>query len=128
MRFLLDAHVSGPEVGSRLQAAGHDVSALDQEPALEGLDDEDVLALAAEDDRVLVSHDIHDFPAILRQWSAERRLHQGVILVYGIGHNEFDLVVSGIERLLALYPEPDSWTDLAAVLDRAFAASRASRS
>jgi nucleoside-diphosphate-sugar epimerase len=121
LRFLLDAHVSGPEVASRLRAAGHDVRALDQEPSLEGLGDEDVLALACEDERILVSHDIRDFPNILRDWIAAQRSHPGAILVYGIDHSEFDLVVGGIERLLALYPESGSWTDLAAVLDRAFA-------
>ncbi len=124
MRFLLDAHVSGPEVGSRLRAAGHDVRALDQEPALEGLDDEDILALASEDQRILITHDISDFPGILRDCAAEQRSHAGVLLVYGIDHREFDLIVHGIERWLDLYPQPDAWLDLAAVLDRTFAASR----
>ena len=121
MRFLLDAHVSGPKVGNRLKAAGHDVRALDQEPALEGLDDEDVLALACADKRILVTNDISDFPNILREWAAAQRSHPGVILVYGIDHREFDLVVHGIEHWLDLHPEPGAWTDLAAVLDRAFA-------
>jgi hypothetical protein len=44
-----------------------------------------------------------------------------VILVYGIEHRQFDLVVRGIQRWLKLYPEPASWIDLAAVLDRNFA-------
>ena len=121
MRLLLDAHVSGHKVGNRLQAAGHDVRALDQEPALEGLDDEDVLALACEDKRILVTNDIGDFPSILREWAAAQRSHAGVILVYGIDHREFDLVVRGIQRWLELYSEPARWIDLAAVLDRGFA-------
>lgn len=121
MRFLLDAHVSGPKVGNRLQAAGHDVRSLDQEPALEGLDDEDLLALAHGEERILLTNDIGDFPSILREWAAAQRSHAGVILVYGIDHREFDLVVRGIGRWLELYPEPESWIDLAAVLDRDFA-------
>lgn len=121
MRFLLDAHVSGPKVGNRLQAAGHDIRALDQEPDLEGLDDEDVLALARDDKRILVTNDIGDFPGILREWAGAQRSHAGVILLYGIDHREFDLVVRGIQRWLELYPEPASWIDLAAVLDRDFA-------
>lgn len=123
MRFLLDAHVSGPKVGNRLEAAGHDVRALDQEPALEGLDDEDVLALACEDKRILVTNDISDFPNILREWAAAQRSHPGVILVYGIDHREFEFVVRGIQRWLDLHPEPGAWTDLAAVVDRTFASS-----
>ncbi len=121
MRLLLDAHVSGPRVGRRLQAKGHDVRALDQEPALEGLDDEEVLALASEDRCILVTHNVRDFPSILREWAAAQRSHAGAILVYGVDHREFELIVRGIERWLELYPEPARWIDLAAVLDRDFA-------
>ena len=66
MRLLLDAHVSGPSVGRKLEAAGHDVQALDREPDLEGLDDDDVLALATEERRILVTHNVSDFPRILQ--------------------------------------------------------------
>lgn len=118
MRLLLDAHVSGPRVGRRLEAEGNDVRALDQEPALEGLDDDEVLALAAEEQRILVTHNIRDFPGILREWAASRRSHAGVILVYGIDHSEFELIVGGIGHWLELYSEPARWIDLAAVLDR----------
>jgi len=121
VRFLLDAHVSGPRIGRRLETRGHDVRALDQEPSLEGLADEEVLALAAKEERILITHNIRDFPDILREWAMAQRSHHGVILVYGIDHREFDLVINGIERWLELHPEPDAWTDLAAVLDRAFA-------
>lgn len=121
MRLLLDAHVSGPRVGVNLQTAGHDVRALDQEPALEGLDDESVLTLAAEEQRILVTHNIADFPSILRDWAEQQRAHMGTILVYGIDHSEFELVTAGIERWLGLYPQPASWADLAVVLDRDFA-------
>jgi predicted nuclease of predicted toxin-antitoxin system len=121
VRFLLDAHVSGPRVGRRLQQKGHDVRALDQEPALEGLDDDDVLALASEDQRILVTHNIRDFPDIVREWATAQRSHAGMILVYGIDHSEFQLIVHGIGRWLELYPDPARWIDLTVVLDRDFA-------
>jgi predicted nuclease of predicted toxin-antitoxin system len=121
VRLLLDAHVSGPKVGRRLEAEGHDVRALDLQAALEGLEDEDVLALASQEERILATHDIRDFPAILREWASAQRSHAGAILVYGIDHNEFELIVRGIERWLQLYSEPASWIDLAAILDRDFA-------
>lgn len=120
MKLLLDAHVSGPRVGRRLQEAGHDVRALDQEPALEGLDDEEVLALARDEKRILVTHNIRDFPSILREWAARQQPHAGAILVYGIDHREFDLIVRGIERWAELHSKPASWVDLAVVLNRDF--------
>jgi len=118
VRLLLDAHVSGPVVGRRLEADGHDARSLDQEPELEGLEDEDVLALATEDGRILVTHNVSDFPRIMREWAAAGRSHAGVILVYGIDHAEFDLVVRGIARWLATRPTPDEWVDFPAIVDR----------
>jgi predicted nuclease of predicted toxin-antitoxin system len=121
VRLLLDAHVSGPRVGQRLAAAGHEVRALDQELALEGLDDDEVLALAVAEGRILVTHNVRDFPVILREWAAAERSHAGVILVYGIDHREFDLIVRGIELCFELYPDAASWQDLAVVVNRDFA-------
>jgi hypothetical protein len=121
VRLLLDAQVSGARVGRRLEAAGHNVRALDQQPELEGLDDDAVLALAAHERRILVTHNVADFPSILREWAEAGRSHAGVLLVYGIGHAEFDLVVRGVRRWLALRTAQDDWFDFAAVVDRAFA-------
>lgn len=123
MRFLLDAHVSGPRIGGPLRNRGHDVRALDQEPELEGLDDEDVLALASEDRRILVTHNVTDFPEILRDWASGGRSHAGVILVYGIEHREFSLIVRAIERWLELRSRQEEWLDFPAVASRAFASS-----
>lgn len=121
MRLLLDAHVSGPIVGRRLEGNGHDVRALDQEPALEGLDDDDVFALATSEQRILVTHNVADFPRILRDWAAAQRAHAGIILVYGIDHSEFALITGGIERWLELRPDQADWNDYPAILDRRFA-------
>jgi len=123
MRLLLDAHVSGLRVGGPLGDMGNDVRALDQEPELEGLDDEDVLALASDDGRILVTHNVADFPEILREWAAGGRPHAGVILVYGIEHSEFGLILRGIERWLDLRPRQEDWLDFPAVVTREFASS-----
>jgi hypothetical protein len=121
VRLLLDAHVSGPKIGRRVTANGHDVRALDQEPALEGLDDDEVLAVAAGQRRILVTHNVGDFPQILRDWAASGRAHAGVILVYGIDHREFGRIARGIQRSLELRPAHAAWTDFPAILDRTFA-------
>jgi len=121
VRLLLDAHLSGPKIGRRLEQKGHDVRALDQEPALEGLDDDEVLALATTERRILVTHNVADFPRIVRDWAAAQRAHAGVILVYGIDHSEFALIAHGIERCLQLRADQADWTDFPAILDRRFA-------
>lgn len=104
-----------------MTAAGHNVRALDQELALEGIDDDEVLSLAEVEERILVTHNIRDFPAILREWGAAERSHAGVILIYGIDHREFDAIARGIERCVELYPEMVMWRDLAVVVNREFA-------
>jgi predicted nuclease of predicted toxin-antitoxin system len=121
VRLLLDAHVSEPSVGGPLRDNGHDVRALDQEPELEGLEDEDVLALASEDGRILVTHNVTDFPEILRDWAAGGRSHAGVILVYGIEHSEFGPILRGIERWLELRSLQEEWLDFPAIIRREFA-------
>jgi hypothetical protein len=118
VRLLLDAHISGSSVGTALRARGHDVRALGQEPRNEGLDDDEVLALATSDRRVLVTHDVTDFPKILREWAETGRSHAGVILIYGIEHGAFGVVIRGVAKLLAGQPRQRDWIDVAAVLSR----------
>ena len=118
MRLLLDAHVSGSGVGNPLERRGHDVRSLDRGPENEGLADEEVLAVAAADRRILVTHNVADFPPLLRDRAEAGRSHAGVILVYGIGHNEFGTVVRGIEGLVRQRPRQNDWLDLAVVLSR----------
>jgi hypothetical protein len=121
LRFLLDAHISGPNVGRPLREGGHDLRALDQEVALEGLGDDHVLVLAAREQRILVSQDFHNFPAILREWAGAQRSHAGAILIYGIDHSEFELIICGIQRWLEIHPDPASWVDLTVAVSRDFA-------
>jgi len=120
VRLLLDADVSTQEIGRRLASSGHDVGALDQEPGLDPLDDEQVLELAKRDGSILVTHNVADVPRILRDWLSEGRSHAGVILVHGIEHSQSELVAGGIERWLRQRPRQDEWRDVCAVVDRGF--------
>ena len=123
MRLLLDAHVSGPNVGGSLSRRGHDARALDQEPELEGLGDEEVLVLATEERRILVTHNVTDLPEILREWAEGARSHAGVILLYAIDHDEFGLILRGVARWLEVRPRQEDWLDFAGIVDRGFASS-----
>ncbi len=124
MRVLLDATLSTEDVGRKLAAAGHDVGALDQEPDLDTLDDEDVLGLAAKDGSILVTLNAGDYPAILREWAASRRRHAGVVLLHGLGHAEFEAIVATLELRLAERPTQAEWHDCAVVAVRATLTSR----
>jgi predicted nuclease of predicted toxin-antitoxin system len=118
VRVLLDAHVSARGVGRPLSRSGHDVLALHEHAIYDDLADHEVLALAAEEGRILITHDVEDFPLLLREWAAEGRSHAGVVLILGIGNHEFGAVVDGLLRLFEARPAQRAWIDLCEVLSR----------
>lgn len=112
MRLILDAHVSGRAVASALREKGHDVFAIDEHRELEGLDDDGVLALAAEEERILVTFDVKDFMPLLRQWGSEQRSHAGCILISGIAANQFGKLIRTIVHVLDQHPNQADWVDM----------------
>lgn len=112
MRLLLDAHCSPKRIGGPLRRDGHDVLALAEEPSLEALTDGQVLELAADEDRILVSRNGKDFTPILRTWAEVGRHHPGCILVWGVPHDRFGETVRRVRGALAAYPSQDQWRDL----------------
>ncbi|MPY91837.1 MAG: hypothetical protein GEV08_01890 [Acidimicrobiia bacterium] len=111
MRLFLDAHVSGRRVARALREAGHDVRAADEERALDGMSDENLLALAAAEGRVLVTFNVADFPVIVRRWAEAGQPHAGCAIVVGIDHSEFGTIIRVVERALEGRPDPRSWRD-----------------
>jgi hypothetical protein len=57
---------------------------------------------------------------MLRQCAAAQRSHAGAIVVYGIDHSEFELIIRGVQRWVEIYPDPASWADLTVSVDREF--------
>jgi predicted nuclease of predicted toxin-antitoxin system len=111
MKILLDAHISGRTVGKVLAEGGHDVRALDSEPELEALSDPEVLELAAEEGRILVTANIRDFEPLLREWAGEGRPHAGVNLVPSSVRNEaFGVLISSVEETHAGFAQ-EEWVD-----------------
>ena len=80
-RFLLDEHVWGGlvEVGRRLDI---DV-VLVQTQLPEGTDDEEVLALAASQKRILFTGNAQDFAPKAAEWFLAGHEHWGIIIVPG---------------------------------------------
>lgn len=117
MRLLLDAHVSGRAIGQPLRDAGHDVLALCDDPRKD-MDDEAVLALATQEERILVTFDVSDFPSLVRHWAHVGREHAGCAIVVGMDHREFGSILRALTRILAAHPDPSEWRNLAFFVDR----------
>ncbi len=112
MRLLLDAHLSPRRIGALLAADGHDVLCLSTDAALGALDDPEVIELAAEQGRLLVTRNSRDFAPLLREWAEAGRHHSGCILVRTLRHDEFGKIANRLGRLLADRPEAPEWIDL----------------
>ena len=96
MKLFLDAHISARRIAAPLRDRGHNVRAADQERELDSLGDEDLLAIAASERRILVTFDVHDFPAITRRWAEAGRAHAGCAIVVGIDHGELNVTLTAI--------------------------------
>lgn len=100
MRLFLDAHVSGKRIGAALRKNGHDVRDAD-DPALEGLSDADLLALATREQRIVVTSNVKDFWPLAQEWADVGHSHAGLIfLSKSIRHEHFGRIIRGVEALL----------------------------
>ena len=116
MRLLLDANLSPRRIGGPLARRGHDVFSLASDVALGALDDPQVLELAAEQARVLVTRNARDFAPLLREWAEAGRHHAGCILIWTLAHHEFGAIIRGVARLLDDRPDAEHWGDLTVAL------------
>ena len=66
MRVFLDAHISGRRIAQALRKAGHDVRAADEERGLDGATDDELLQLATDEGRIMITFNVADFPDIAR--------------------------------------------------------------
>ena len=94
-----------------LRKAGHDVRAADEERDLDGMSDEDLLALATAEERVLVTFNVADFPEIVRRWAEAERPHAGCAIVVGIDHSEFGMIIRVVQRVIEARPDAADWRD-----------------
>jgi hypothetical protein len=104
---MLDAHISGSKVGRALQSLGHDVRATEK---LERVPDAALLEMAAEDGRVLVTHNAKDFLRILKERAPEKS-HAGIVLIpFSTKLNDFGALISGIHATVS-GPSQEEWVD-----------------
>ncbi len=114
MRLLLDANLSPRGIGEPLRTRGHDVLALAEDPAFEGLSDPDVLALAASEERILITRNSRDFAPLAREWAEVRRSHAGLILIWTLDHSQFRQILAGVDAQLERRPAQVQWRDISA--------------
>ena len=77
MRLALDHHYS-PLIAQGLRSHGHDVIAI-AEADWQTEDDETLLGLCRDDQRVLLTNNVADFAIISRRWQADGQVHYGLI-------------------------------------------------
>lgn len=109
---MLDANLSATRIGDPLRDRGHDVRGASAELELEGLDDEPLLALAAQEGRILITRNSRDFAPICRVWAESGREHAGVILIWSLSHRQYGEIIRGIERWLNEVPSTRDWRGL----------------
>ena len=112
MRLLLDANLSPKRIGTVLEQRGHDVLSLATDTALGALDDPQVLELAADQERIVVTRNARDFAPLLREWAEAGRHHAGCILIWTLAHHRFGAIIEGVEHQLTLRPDPAKWRDV----------------
>lgn len=95
MRFLVD-ECTGPALGRWLRAQGHDVFSVYE--SARGLDDPDVLALAVEENRILVTND-KDFGEMIFRG---KQPHRGVVFLR-LDDERFESKARAMSRLLSSY-------------------------
>jgi predicted nuclease of predicted toxin-antitoxin system len=112
LRLLLDANLSPRGIAARLREAGHDVRALAEEAAFEGLSDPQVLELAASEQRICVTRNSRDFAPLAREWAEAQQPHAGLILIWTLDHSQFAEIVASVEQYLERWPSHEQWRGL----------------
>lgn len=104
-----------PDVAAQLTGEAFDVVAVATQPGLRGRPDEELLVFAASEERALVTENVADFIPIATAWTAEGRLHSGLIFTNPKRFNRSTLAYPGnlIAALREFLTEPpvtgDTW-------------------
>ena len=113
--MLLDADLSSRSLVRILTGRGLDVVAAGLVDELKQVDDPILFAAAQEQGRLIVTHNSHDFPDVLREWADAGRRHHGCI-ISAVPTNAYGELERRFDRWLELYPSQDNWLDRAVFL------------
>jgi hypothetical protein len=118
IRLLLDVHYSRQRIGRVLAAEGYDVRAAVDDPILEELPDDDLLAVAIAEQRIMVTADTGHFNQLLGRLAQDAVDHTGVILVpSSIPNNAYGVILESLRFVLSS-TQPSDWVNRAIWLPR----------
>ena len=98
-----------------LSERGHDVLAAGPSDDLRQLDDPILFAVAQEQRRILITHNSHDFPDILRELAEAGRSHHGCIISH-LPTNAYGEMAHRFGRWFQRFPSRGDWIDRAVSL------------
>lgn len=110
--LLLDADMSSRSLVRVLTERGHDVAAAGLRDDLAQLDDPVLFAVAQAEGRILITHNVRDFPDILGEWAQAARPHHGCVLSH-LPTNAFAEMTRRFDRWFAQFPSRRDWIDRA---------------
>jgi predicted nuclease of predicted toxin-antitoxin system len=114
VRLLLDEHFS-PEIARQLRGRGHDVVAARERAEVRGLTDADLLALATDETRAVVTENVADFVELHRMSVITRRPHCGIVFTSPRGfprtRRAIGRIVLALDTLLSASPSTDALAD-----------------
>ena len=84
--------------------------ALDADALLAAFPDDEVLAFAISEQRIVVTHNVKDFVPLIRAVGEAARSHAGCVLVL-LPTNAFGAVLRGLDELFRSYPASKDWLD-----------------
>jgi predicted nuclease of predicted toxin-antitoxin system len=106
VKLLIDEHYAN-EIAAKLRAAGHDAVTV-SERRLTGIDDEPLLALAASEDRALLTNNARDFIPLIARWAATGQSHGGLLLTSDAslprGRNSIGRYVDCLRSVMDAHP------------------------
>lgn len=113
--LLLDADMSSNSLVRILSKQGHDVVAAGLGTDMAQLDDPVLFSVAQAERRILITHNVRDFPDILGDWAHAGRSHHGCILSH-LPTNAFAEMTRRFDRWFTRFPNRHDWMDRAAHL------------
>lgn len=115
LRLLLDADLSSHALVRILRERDHEVLAAGLDDDLRQLDDPVIFAVAQQGRRIVITHNSHDFPDILREWAEAGRSHHGCLISH-LPTNAYGEMARRFDRWFGQFPSHEEWIDRAAIL------------